>query len=212
MSDKQDLLSLGLKNLPIEEKKAALVVMDIMLKKLHDNGYMVCDFSPNHIYFQDGIYYFEKILPISSVVADNREEAILNNVIWMSILALWVYSPTANDNLIQPSFVSNKFDSFSSCYPEGDRSYYKSILVDSYQSGKIKTSTPYFSDYIIKNHNNRSSKNTASLAYVKATEVGKLLANDEEAAFGHNFFFLTVVASITVLFIGLISYLLIYLG
>ena len=52
-----------------------------------------------------------------------------------------------------------------------------------------------------------------SFSYLNnATEAGKAFANKDEAAFGHNFFFITVVFSVTILLIGLISYILFYLG
>ena len=212
MENRANLIDVGLKHLSNEEKKVALVIMDVMLKKLHENGYMVTDFSPNNIYYQDGIYSFDKVAPISSIVADNKDDAILNNVIWMSVLALWVYTANPSNNLVAPLFVSNNFDSFSFWYPEEDRNYYQSILIDSYRSGKLAAPTVYFSDYIIEQHKKQSTGNNNNLAYMKATEIGRALSNKDEAAFGHNFFFVTVVASLTVALIGIIFYFASYLG
>lgn len=211
MGDKVNLLDIGFKNMTLEEKRAALVVMDVMLKKLHEKDLMVTDFSPNNICFQDGIYSFEKVAPIS-MIADNKEEAILNNVIWMSVVALWAYNSNPSHSLMAPLFVSNNFDSFSYWYPEEDKNYYKSILVDSYRTGKIVVPVTYFSDYIIEQHKNRSTGNNTSLAYIKATEAGRAFANRDEAAFGHNFFFMTLAASVVVIMIGVILYFASYLG
>lgn len=204
------LLDMDFKYLSIEEKRTALVVMDVMLKKLHSKGLMVTDFNPNNIYFQDGIYSFEKVAPIS-MIADNKEEAILNNTIWMSVVALWGYNSSPSDSLMAPLFVSNNFDSLSYWYPDEDRLYYQSILVDSYRSGKLVTTVPYLSDHVIKQHKGRSTNSSSNLAYVKATEVGKALANDE-AAFGNRFFFISMVTSLTVALFGLLLYFVNYLG
>lgn len=199
------LVDMNFKNMSMEQKREALVVMDLMLKKLHSKGLMVTDFNVNHIYLEDGIYFFEKTMPITSISADNKESAILNNMIWMSVVALWVYNAGPMNNLISPSYASNQFQNFAFCYPEEDRSYYKSILVDSYQSGKIVAPDIYLSDYIIKQQQS-SIKGSSSLAYIKATEAGKAFANTDEAAFGHRFFLMTVVASLAVGFIGLLFY------
>ncbi len=209
MKDKVNLLDMKFKSLSLEEKRAALVVMDVMLKKLHENGYMVTNFNPDHIYFQDGIYSFDKIVPISYIVADNREEAILNNVIWMSVLALWAYYNNTSDTLMNPKFVSQHFDSFSFCYPNADKAYYQSILVDSYHSNKLVAPFIYLSDYVISEHKKNSTSNASSLAYVKATEAGKAFSDKNEAAFGYNFFLVTVVASITIILIGIVFYILV---
>jgi len=211
MENKVNLLSMGFRNMPLEEKRAALVVMDVMLKKLHENGFMVTDFNPSSIYFQNGIYSFEKVAPIS-MIADNKEEAILNNVIWMSVVALWGYNLNSSDSLMAPRFVGDNFNSFSHWYPEEDKSYYQSILVDSYNNGKLISPTPYLSDHVIAQHKNRSTGNNPSMAYVKATEAGRALANNDEAAFGHKFFFISIVTSLTIAMIGIIFYFASYLG
>lgn len=205
MKDRVNLIDMNFKSLSIEQKRAALVVMDMMLKKLHDRGIMVTDFNANNIYFEDGIYFFEKTMPITSIVADNKDTAVLNNLIWMSILALWAYNDNPSNSLISPSYVSSQFQSFSFWYPEQDRPYYKSILVDSYQSGKFAIPNIYLSDYVVKQQSS-SSKSGSSLAYIKATEAGKAFSNMDEAAFGHRFFLITVVASLLVGLIGLLLY------
>lgn len=205
MVNKVNLIDMNFKTMSVEEKRAALVAMDLMLKKLHSSNLMVTDFNVNNIYFEDGIYYFQKIRPITSIVAGNREEAILNNMIWMSIVALWAYNDNSTNILVSPSYVSNHFDRFSFWYPEEDRDYYRSILVDSYRNGKLVSSDIYFSDYVIK-QNHSSNKSGTSLAYVKATEAGKAFASIDEAAFSNSFFMVTVVTTLSVLLVGLIFF------
>lgn len=205
MKGRINLIDMNFKSLSMEQKRAALVTMDMMLKKLHNKGLMVTDFNANNIYFEDGIYFFEKTMPITSIVADNKDAAILNNLIWISILALWAYNDNPSNSLISPSYVSNHFQSFSFWYPEEDKSYYKSILVDSYQSGKLIGPNIYLSDYVVKQQSS-SNKSSVSLAYIKATEAGRAFSNIDEAAFGHRFFLITVVASLFVCLIGLFLY------
>lgn len=205
MKDRVNLIDMNFKSLSIERKREALVVMDMMLKKLHDKGLMVTDFNASNIYFENGIYFFEKTMPITSIVADNKDTAVLNNLIWMSILALWAYNDNPSNSLISPSYVSSQFPSFSFWYPEEDRPYYKTILVDSYQSGRLLESNIYLSDYVVKQQSS-SNKGGSSLAYIKATEAGKAFSNMDEAAFGHRFFLVTVVASLLVGLIGLFLY------
>lgn len=206
MGDRVSLMDMNFKNMPVEQKRAALVIMDLMLKKLHAKNMMVTDFNIHNIYFQDGIYFFSKTAPISSIVADNKEMAILNNMIWMSMVALWAYSDHSSNSLLAPLYVSNHFANFSFWYPEEDRAYYKSILVDSYQAGKVVGTDIYLSDHVIKQSKGHSSTNASSLAYVKATEAGRALASMDEAAFGHNFFLLTVAASLVVIMLGVLFY------
>lgn len=198
---KVSLINTNLKSDTVSQKQVALVLMDMMLKRLHKNNYMVRNFDVNNIYFENGVYEFDenKIMPITSVVADNKEQAILHNLTWMSMVALWLYSDNPTTTLISPEFVRNNFDSFSFWYPQEDREYYRSVLVD----GTIS----YYSDYVINKNKNQDGKgHSSNLAYMKATEAGKMFANTDEAAFGHTFFLMTVVASLMVILIGVIFY------
>lgn len=197
--ERVSLINTNLKGDTVSQKQVALVLMDMMLKRLHKNNYMITDFNISNIYFENGIYEFDenKIMPITSVVADNKDQAILHNLTWLSMVALWLYFDNPTTTLISPEFVRNNFDNFSFWYPQEDREYYRSILID----GKIS----YYSDYVInKNKNNKG--HSSNLAYMKATEAGKMFANTDEAAFGHTFFFMTVVASLVVILIGVIFY------
>lgn len=209
--DRINLINMNFKSLPKEQKRAALVVMDIAMKKLHNNGHMITNFDPNHIYFENEIYFFDNTYPISTIVANNKEEAILNNLIWMADVALWAYSDSDIMVLLSPSYLSKNFDSFAYIYPPEDREYYKSILVDSYQSGKIATNTPYFSDYVVSKHKNNRN-NVSQSVLVKATEAGKKYDKEynsmfqDQTAFGNTFFLITVVTSLTIILIGIIAY------
>ena len=209
-----NLLNLNFRSFSLEEKRAAFTIMDVMMKKLHDKNLMVTDFNPGNIYFQDGIYCFDKVSPISDYYVDNKEKAILRNIMGLSNLAFCSYLPDYNlkYGLLSYDVIHQHFNEFISYFPEADRDYYKTIFIDSYENKKLPSDTVYFSDYVIKQHQNSSNSNGNSLAYIKATEAGRAFANQDEAAFGHRFFFLTVVASIMVALVGFIIYFSRYLG
>ena len=128
-------------------------------------------------------------------------------------LAFCSYLPDYNLNygLLSYDVINQHFNEFISYFPEIDRDYYKSIFIDSYENKKLPSDIVYYSDYVIKQHQNSSNSNS-SLAYIKATEAGRAFANQDEAAFGHSFFFLTIVASIIVVLVGFLIYFSSYLG
>lgn len=208
------LIDTNFKGLPMEEKRAVIALLDVMMKRLHKKNLMVNDFNPANIYYQDGIYFFDKVVSISSFSANNKEEAVFMNILGLADLAFCSYLPDYHleEGLLSYGVISENFNSFASYLPEEDRSYYKAVLVEGYQNGKASSNISYYSDYLIKDHNVNSSKgNKSSLAYVKATEAGRVFASQDEAAFGHNFFILTVVGSLVVILTGLIFYFINYL-
>lgn len=214
MGNKVSLLDMDFKNLSVDEKRAAFVMMDIMMKKLHERNFMVTDFRPSQIYFQDGIYSFEKVAPISSYYSDNKENAVLRNILGLSNLAFCSYLPDYHLELGLLSYgvINNNFDDFVSNFPEEDRDYYRTVFIDSYNSKKLPSDTVYFSEHVIKQHRNSAKGSVSSLAYVKATEAGRAFSKHDEEGFGHNFFFLTIVASLTVALVGVVLFLTNYLG
>lgn len=216
MENKVSLLDINFKSFTPEEKRAALVLMDVMMKKLHSRNLMVTDFRPSQIYYENGIYSFEKVSPISDYYIDSKENAVLRNILGLSNLAFCSYLPDYDlrQGLLSYDVVYQHFNNFVSYFPEEDRDYYKSVFIDSYNNKKLPDDVVYFSDYVVKQHRNSSNNRTTSLAYVKATEAGRAIARqeDNEAAFGHNLFFLTIVASITVILMGMIFFLSSYLG
>ena len=216
MGNKVNLIDINFKNFTIEEKRAAFTVMDVVMKRLHQKNLMVADFSPSQIYFQDGIYFFEKVSPISDYYIDNKEKAVLRNIMGLSNLAFCSYLPDYNlkFGLLSYDVIHQNFNEFISYFPSQDHDYYKSVFIDSYKNKNLPSDTVYYSDYVIKQHKNSSNSNTTSLAYVKATEAGRAFArqDDKEAAFGSKFFFLTIVASITIVLGFLLIYFSGYLG
>ena len=214
VSNRISLLDMNFKQLSMADKRIAFILMDSMLKKLHEKNLMVTDFSLNKIYYQDGYYSFEDVSLISDYYANNKDVAIFSNVLALANLAFCSYLPDyqLNQGMLNFDVISSNFDNFASYLPEEDRDYYKGILVDSYQNGKVDGHTLYYSDYIINLGKNNNGSNN-SLAYVKETEDGKAFASqDNEAACGNNFFLMTIVVSLVVGLIGIIFYFSNYIG
>lgn len=205
-----NLVDMNFKKLSASDKRVAFVLMDVMLKKLHEKNLMVTDFNPSKISFQDDYYIFQDVVPITNYYADNKEEAIRRNILGLSNLAFCSYLPDyqLSNGLLSYEVISNHYDDFASIFMEQDRKYYKSILVDSYKSNKLPSEYIYYSDYVKTLKNDSSMDKGANLAYVKATEAGKLLTDKEnkEAAFGNTFFFATATMSLFVLILGIILY------
>lgn len=202
-----NLIDMNFKDLSVEDKRVAFVLMDFTLKRLHLKNLIVTDFNPQHIYCEDGLYYFEKVSSNPYYYASSKEEAIFKNVLDLSNLAFCSYLPEYNLKLglLNPDVISNNFDSFASVLPTQDCGYYKSILVDSYRENKLVGDSVYFYDHIDKLNKTGVNKGNSN-KLVRATEAGKALANQDEVAFGRDFFILTIVASLTLLLIGLFVY------
>lgn len=215
MERKYNLNQIGFKKFTREEKRVSFVMMDYALKELHSLNYMVTSFNPEDISYDanQGLYFFDKIASIdryqSTFNTDKKKEAVLDNIIGLSKLALYSYLDSdIKYTFLNNDFISDRFNDFAvNFYPE-DVNYYRSILVDGYKNHELPKQI-YYADYILNNEKNNNSKsNSSSLAYTKATEIGKMMTEKEnkEAAFGNGFFFVTVVASMIVLMIGVIIY------
>lgn len=218
MERKLNLIDINFNSLSVSEKRVAFVLMDVMMKKLHSNNYMVSDLSPSNIYYEDGYYYFDKVAPITVYNSESREQAILKNSLELSNLAFCSYLPDYDlkQGLLSQTVLYNHFNDFSSVLPVEDLPYYKMMLVDSYQNKKLVGDSPYYFDYVLNKQNkNTNSDNTKgnNMAYIKATEVGKALAGqDREAAFSNNFFMITAISSMMIMITGIVFYFLVNFG
>lgn len=212
MGSKVNLLELNLKSFSLEQKRQVFFMMDLMMKQLHDSNMMITDFNPSNIYYQEGIFMFDKVSPISAYYSDNRENAILRNVLGLSNLAFCTYLPDyrLEQGLLSYDVVHQRFNNFAFYMPEQDRAYYKSILVDSMETKRLPDDNIYYSDYVSKQHKN--SGNSNGFVYIKSTDIGKAFAQSDEAAFGHNFFFMAMAASVCVALVGVVVYFSSYLG
>ena len=135
------------------------------------------------------------------------DDAILKNVLSLSNLAFCTYLPDydTKQGLFSHNVIAECFQGASMFLPDADKEYYKSILVDSYRANKFVGDSIYYYDYVVNNNQSEISKGNSS-KLVKATQAGKALSNPDEAAFGKTFFLLAMVASTTILLIGLFVY------
>lgn len=205
MGRSYNLVDIDFSKLSKEEKRESFVMLDIALKEIHKKNFKVDSFSPNDIFYQDGFYFYKEVSPIKSDI-DNKDDAILDDIVGLSNLAFCSYLPSydLNGGLLNAKVVSDQFDKFSSIFDADDRKYYKSIIVDAYTSHKLPEEI-YYSDYILNKEKNNSG-NKHSNAYVKATQAGKLYADKDEAGFGRTFFFICMVTTMIIAFIGLAIY------
>lgn len=215
ISDKVNLIDMNFKQLSISDKRVAFVLMDIMLKKLHESGFMVTDFNPNKIYYQDGYYAFGDVSLISDYYVNSKEVAVFSNVLALANLAFCSYLPDYQlaNGILNFDVICDSFDNFLNFIPEEDRNYYKGILVDSYNRGKIDGNTLYYSDYVIGLGKDNVGTANNRLAYIKATEVGKAFNNQtNESGFSNSFLLVTIVFSVVIGMIGVILYFSNYIG
>lgn len=198
-----NLIDIGFASLTKDEKRESFIMLDVALKKIHEKDFKVESFDPKDIYYQDGIYFYSKVSPINKSI-DSKEDVVLDNIIGLSDLAFCSYLPSydLSNGLLNGKVLNEQFDKFGSIFTIEDKNYYRSVLVDAYTNHKLPDNV-YYSDYILGNEKNNNS-NSNSRAYVKATEAGKLYADMmDEAAFGNTFFFVCMVTTMIIAFIGL---------
>ena len=183
------------------EKRESFAMMDIALKRIHEKNFKVDSFDPSDIFFEDGLFFFKDVTPINYNV-DSKGEAILDDIIGLSNLAFCSYLPSydLSNGLLNTKVVSEQFDKFVTIFEGDDKDYYRSVLVDSFNSRQLPN-TVYYSDFV-------KEKGSNGRAMVKSTLAGKLMDNDklDNAAFGNTFFFACMVATMIMAFIGLAIY------
>lgn len=210
MKEQLNLIDLNFQSFGIEEKRQVLMLLDIIMKKYHENGYMINSFDPKDIYYKNGNFNYKKISKISVLNANSKDDAILSNIINLSNLAFCSMLPSydLSRGLLNTEIISNRFDRFENVFVPMDQAYFRSILVDSFITKKLPN-IPYYYDYVsnkLKNTDLSDRTNSNVISYVKATEVGKLMADKDEAAFGTTLYFICMVCATIIAFIGLIFY------
>lgn len=197
--DKQNLLDLKFKQkYDSEDKRYLLMLLSIRMKQYHEQNKMVTSFDPKDITYQDGSLDFEQVKDISPLLVNDKNTAILHNIIGLANLGFCLFLPDYDiaNGLLERSVVSDRFNSFVTIFDEIDRDYFKSVLVDARNSGELPA-IPYYYDYVVQKEKNDTSKGQ-SVSLIKATEAGRLMTDNKEAAFGNIFFFTTIVASMLI--------------
>ena len=194
---KYNLVDMDFEHLDRDVKRYSFLLMDMKMKQLHEEDKMVLSFEPKDIYFDDEtkLYEYGKIEKINPLVVNGKEEAVVYDVVLLSTLAFCAYLPTYDlkNGLLDSGVISQKFESFSNIFDETDRDYYREVLVNTRNTGRLPEPI-YYKDYVEKKEEmNESTGKSSSL--VRATEAGRLMTEKDEAAFGDMFFFVTVISS-----------------
>ncbi len=197
---KHSLVEMDFNHLDKDAKRYSFLLLDMKLKQLLDNNQMVLNFEPSNVYYDDEtkLYDYAKVERISPMVVNSKEEAMIYDIIGLSTLAFCSYLPdySLKNGLLDSGVISQKFDNFANIFDETDRDYYKEVLVDARNTGKLPEPM-FYKDYVEKKETmNNSTGKSASL--VKATEAGRLMTDNNEAAFGDIFFFVTITASMLI--------------
>ena len=205
---KYNLVDMDFEHLDTDAKRYSFLLMDMKMKKLHDEGKMVLSYEPKDIYFDSDtkLYDYEKVENISPLIVNSPEDAIVYDVIQLSTLAFCSYLPNYDlkNGLLDSGVISQKFDDFSNMFGEIDRDYYKEVFTNTRNTGTLP-SPIYYHEYVEKKETMDNS-NGKSASLVKATEAGRLMSDNQEAAFGDMFFFATITASMLIGIVGLLIF------
>ena len=197
---KHNLVEMDFNHLDKDAKRYSFLLMDMKLKQLLDNDQMVLNFEPNNVYYDDEtkLYDYAKVEKISPMVVNSKEEAMVYDIIGLSTLAFCSYLPSYSlkNGLLDSGVISQKFDNFATIFDETDREYYKEVLVNTRNTGKLPDPI-FYKDYVEKKETMDNSTGKSS-SLVKATEAGRLMTENNEAAFGDIFFFVTITASMLI--------------
>lgn len=199
---KQNIIEFGLGKMSTDYKRGFFYQLDAQLKRIHQSGGIVRNFSPQSVYIDEEtrIPSFQAIYPNSQYFfdSDDQKRAQVEDVELLSTLALCVYLAgeeaeyNLENGLLQFDVLKNNIDFVTTYFPEEDLDYYKQVFSDS--------DVPiYYSDFIDQKMRTSSSfGNSRSL--VRSTEAGKAMAQrNQEAAYVNYVLMFTVVAVLTIL-------------
>ena len=206
-----NLVDLGFNSFSEDEKRISFITMDMVMKDMHKKNKYVTSFIPQDIYFDNEttLFTFSKYTDDSKYVADNREQAINNNIIGLSTLAFCSYLRTYDpkDGLLNNSVLASEFSKFIDIMNPNDVEYYKKVLVDGYNTDEIGEPI-YYSDAILEKEKATTNSGVSDGRVLQyATAAGRAMADrDQEAAFGTQFFFVSMVACTMIALLGIILY------
>ena len=206
-----NLSDIGFQNFSREEKRNVFLILDMVMKEYHKKGYMITSFNPKDIYYEDQVFSFSKYEKISPVSVNDESDAILNNIISLANLAFCSYLPIydINQGLLNSEVVGKYYPKFENNFMPIDRGYYRSVLVDSVRTKKIPE-IPYYYDYIkavMKDTDLSNRNNSNVMAFIKATEAGRLMTDkNEQAAFSTVFYLTCMVSAMLIAFAGIALY------
>ena len=207
-----------------EEKREVFLNMDIALKYIHNHGYCIEIFHPSRIKILNNnpnYVKFENLVELSSDSSE-RSEMIKTDIFNSSLIQIGIYTNTLKS--LTPSFLKENFDEIARFLPEGDVPYYRGVV----QRG----ATVYFSEFALEKMNrdlkqleqqineseggkphtnyNEDNKTFDNLSNDKINDsIYKMINGVREAAFINNLLIPTVII-LSIIFICLIAFILIY--
>lgn len=156
--------------------------MDFSMKRLHENGYFVKDFSLSSILvYSDGNNMSINYNFVGRGCSDDLKR---QNILYLSCLAIGVYSSCLKYmNPKKLDFLVDNFDEFAQFIPNEDVPYYKGII--------LRGASVYYSDFVrakkeqeLKNlqsvSDGYSSNLNNGIKLTKSTEVGRMNASDDK--------------------------------
>ena len=203
-----DLVSLGFQDYSVEDKRKIFMILDIAMKKYHENGYMIKSFMPKDIYYQNGIFGFSEYEHISPINSNDKDEAIYNNIVGLSNLAFCSYLPNYDFSagLMNIDVLVENYKAYENVFDPIDKEYYRTVLIDSHINKQLPE-PKYYYDYVSKKMQgvDLSDRSNGSVrSYVKATEAGRAMAdNNKESAFSTTFYLTCMVSAMIIAFIGI---------
>ena len=72
MDKEINLLDLDFYDFTVEEKREVFMILDLVMKKYHDSGYMITSFAPKDIYYQNGLFGYSKYARISPLNTNDK--------------------------------------------------------------------------------------------------------------------------------------------
>lgn len=207
-----------------EEKREVFLNMDIALKYIHNHGYCIEIFHPSRIKILNNnpnYVKFENLVELSSDPSE-RSEMIKTDIFNSSLIQIGIYTNTLKS--LTPSFLKENFDEIARFLPEGDVPYYRGVV----QRG----AAVYFSEFALEKMNrdlkqleqqineseggkphtnyNEENKTFDNLSNDKINDsIYKMINGAREAAFINNLLIPTVII-LSIIFICLIAFILIY--
>ncbi len=187
-------------NKDLELFKRLFYNMDKEMKKLHMNNYYIKDFNINNILVSGDYIKYTAI----SLLDSDKSYFINRNIYYLACFELAIYSECLNYiNPDNKEYLKENFNDFAVFIPNDFLAYYKGIFVNG--------SSVYLSDYMnIKSkremkdstsfgNNSNISTNGKNMSYNKSTLAGRLLTDDNKAAFIQVFLFPVIIILLAIL-------------
>ena len=207
-----------------DEKREVFLNMDIALKYIHNHGYCIEIFHPSRIKIlnnNSNYVKFENLVELSSDPSE-RSEMIKTDIFNSSLIQIGIYTNTLKN--LTPDFLRENFDEIARFLPEGDVPYYRGVV----QRG----ASVYFCEFALEKMNrdlkqleqqineseggkslansNEDNRMFENLSNDKINDsIYKLINGAREAAFINNLLIPTVII-LSIIFICLIAFILIY--